>query len=1687
MDALNNNVDVLLGNGDGTFQPPQMYLAVPNGCCPLVIAVGDFNGDGAADLVVTSTFNFGTVVVLLNNGNGAFAAQQPSSTGIGPEALVVGDFNHDGFLDVAVANLMSNSVSVLLGNGDGSFQPQQQYNVGMVPDGITAGDFDGNGSLDLAVSNSGDKTVSVLLGKGDGTFQPQKTYAVGNTPFGIAVADFNGDGLLDLAVTNVGDNTISVLLGKGDGTFQPQLAYPAGIEPGRSAVADFNGDGVPDVAASNVLNENTVSILLGGTVTTGQLLNVPVIGLNQAIQSTYTPNLDFYTGSLSNQVVVSGGGQVATMTTVALTMGTNPSSYGQPLTFTATVTANGGGSPTGTVKFTDNGANIAGCAAVPLLPQQNGSTATCQTSSLIVGLHMIVATYSGDQNFTPSESLPFSQVVNKAKPVFSPLMSSKNPSTYGDPVVFTATLTGVNGGLQPTGNVVFTDTYNGTPTILCTSPLLQGANNSTATCSTPPPVLLGGLHSIVASYADDANYGPADPSPAFAQTVNRAATITVVTSSLNPSQFNQPVTFTATVTANGGGGPTGTVNFTADGVVIAGCAAVQLVPQKNGSIAMCQTSTLTVGSHTIIATYSGDQNFTGSMGTLAPNQVVNKADTETVLSAVPPNQSNYLQLVTFTATVTGAFGDSPTGTVTFTDGANPICTAVPLAQQVNASTASCSTAKLTVGGHTITATYNDDANFTGSVGITQYQVIGNVTVTTLSVSPASPVSAGQAVTLTATASSNGLPVNGGTVTFFSGTQSLGTVQMVLSIGAAPVSSGSRDGGRRNRLAPPVLGTATLVTRFAPGTYSLTAQFNGIQFFGPSASAPQQLVVGGTEPTITTLTAQPDGNNYDFTASVFGFGFPAETGTATFNDLTTMTSLGSVAVVGPARSTFQPQQTYPTGQFPAGVAVGDFNGDGIADLAIANYNNVAGTISVLLGVGDGTFRPQQTYATGRESVGVVAVDFNGDGIPDLAIANSGNNNIGVLLGNGDGTFAAQQVFDVGGGPVQLASGDFNGDGIPDLAITNYQVGAGNTVSVLIGDGFGNFQPQKTYPTGLGPYGVAGADFNGDGIADLAVTNESDNTVSVLLGNGDGTFQPQKQPYPVGLGPIGVVTADFNGDGIADLAVTNYNNGAGNTVSVLIGKGDGTFQLQKTYSTGLGPYEIVVTDFNGDGIADLAVTNQSDNTVSVLLGNGDGTFQPPQPPYPVGNAPIFLAAGDFNGDAVPDLAISNFAMGAGNTASILLGGTITNAQLLNVPVFGVGVHDIQTMYAPNNGFYAGGESNVVPVNGRPQGGPTTTLLSSSLNPSEANQAVTFTATVTAPGQLPAGNVTFNNNLGKPTPGCPNPVPVIPMGNGSVATCTTQSLPAGYDGVFATFSDPSGLFGASFGSLLQTVQDFFLLTSAGAITVVQGFNNTNDPFFAQTIILSAQPLLLYGGTVAFSCSVNPILVGGSCTVNLPNSGSLAGGGLNTTLTISAGSTTPIGSYTVTVTAQDNIGLFHSQTLALTVIEYTTGVSMPPGGAGPPTNGTFPGPPGTVVGNLSCPSVTGTGITGSEDFSKIGGVCTFSQNTVTLPGMFTVTISGCTVARLRTSPRILATLWLGLPAVVLLGSSRIRKLPGKKVLQVVATLLLLMALLMGVGCGGGYGQLSPTGMYSVLVQGTGPDGTNYWAVVPVTITPLK
>ena len=162
------------------------------------------------------------------------------------------------------------------------------------------------------------------------------------------------------------------------------------------------------------------------------------------------------------------------------------------------------------------------------------------------------------------------------------------------------------------------------------------------------------------------------------------------------------------------------------------------------------------------------------------------------------------------------------------------------------------------------------------------------------------------------------------------------------------------------------------------------------------------------------------------------------------------------------------------------------------------------------------------------------DFNGDGKLDLAVSNYGSNNVTILLGNGLGGFTAAPVspIAVGSVPDGLVTGDFNGDGKPDLAVANEN---DNNVTVLLGDGSGGFTaaPGSPFPAGLVPIGLAIADFNGDGKPDLAVVNVRGNNVSLLLGNGSGAFTPSANTFPVGATPVCIRAADFNMDGKPDL--------------------------------------------------------------------------------------------------------------------------------------------------------------------------------------------------------------------------------------------------------------------------------------------------------------------------------------------------------------------------------------------------------------------------------------------------------------------------------------------------------------------------------------------------------------------------
>jgi hypothetical protein len=325
---------------------------------------------------------------------------------------------------------------------------------------------------------------------------------------------------------------------------------------------------------------------------------------------------------------------------------------------------------------------------------------------------------------------------------------------------------------------------------------------------------------------------------------------------------------------------------------------------------------------------------------------------------------------------------------------------------------------------------------------------------------------------------------------------------------------------------------------------------------------------------------------------------------------------------------------------------------------------------------------------------------------------------------------------------------------------------------------------------------------------------------------------------------------------------------------------------------------------------------------------------------------------------------------------------------------------------------------------------------------------------------------------------------------AACTTQSLAAGSDTILASFSDPQGVYANSSATLTQTVQtasggDFqIVVTTPGNLTVTQGYSNATDPFFAQSIQVTVQALNGYSGTVTLSCSVSPPLAGGGCIVNPPTSG-LVDANLITTLTITAGGGTQIGQYMVMVSGQDNNGLMHQASQNLMVINNAPGVNEPPGGGGT-TMVYFPGPPGTPIGNFSCPLVTGTGLSGQQPLSMIGGVCTFTPSSGTIPGPIMLTISGCQVARLHTHLPIYASLFFGLPGIVFLGPLAVGASRRRKLLQVIGLFLVVCAMLFAMGCGG-YGNLTPTGHYQVLVQATGSDGTVYSAVVPVTVTPLN
>jgi hypothetical protein len=372
--------------------------------------------------------------------------------------------------------------------------------------------------------------------------------------------------------------------------------------------------------------------------------------------------------------------------------------------------------------------------------------------------------------------------------------------------------------------------------------------------------------------------------------------------------------------------------------------------------------------------------------------------------------------------------------------------------------------------------------------------------------------------------------------------------------------------------------------------------------------------------------------------------------------------------------------------PEVLAIGDFNRDGKQDLAVVRYGDGRDALAILLGNGDGTFQEVASYQLPAQSSWLAATDTNGDGNLDLvmSLTYSGSGALAVLLGNGDGTFKPMVQYPTTSQAFRGVLGDFNRDGAVDAVLIG-----GDGFYVFLGNGDGTFQSANQVDSPFEAEAITAGDFSGDGKLDLAVVGFSDG-VGVMLGNGDGTFQAL-QTYQAGGTSTSLATADFNGDGKLDIVAANEETGS---VAVLLGNGDGSFQTPSAFPTALFPDDVVTADVNGDGKLDLVVSNGGFNatSVSILLGNGDGTFQN-HVDYD-GSIASGLVTSDFNNDGRLDVAVSN---NVPNTIAILTqdNGTVVvlSPEKLSFPTQLLGtVSDPKLITVSNGGSSAIMVSNV-----------------------------------------------------------------------------------------------------------------------------------------------------------------------------------------------------------------------------------------------------------------------------------------------------------------------------------------------------------------------------------------------------------
>lgn len=1230
-----NNLGVFLGYGNGSFSSQMTYFTGNNsGSFSLVI--GDFNNDEQLDIGFTMQ-KISNVGIFFGYGNGTFSRQMDSLSGASsiPASMSSGDFNKDGRVDIIVSNFGTNDVGIFLGYGNRQFSPLRTFSTGndSMPISVVAADFSNDGCLDVAVANYGTNSLGILLGFGNGSFSSQKIYSTGNNsnPFSIATADFNRDGKLDIVVANTGIDSVGVFLGNGDGTFSSQDIHFTGTDSRPISVIafDFNNDGGVDIAVANHGRGN-IGVFLGYGTGRFTSQNTHLTGANSYPRSLAAG--DFNNDHCRDIAVVNAG-----TSTVGIFLGYGDGDFSSQTIYSLHMNSK-------PISIVTDDLNNDGRLDIVV--------ANADTDDVAVLLGY------GNGKFAPCMVYPIETDAN-------PYSITAGDFDGDDHVDIAVANTGKNYVSiffgKGTGFFAFS-LYSSTVLLFSMRIAVGYFNNDDQ------------LDVAVANYAMDNigilsgnGDGSLQIQSVFSTGYKSRPNAIVVADFDNDSRLDIAVANYGTNNIGvflqyNKGEYSNLVSYsTGSGSMPRSLAVGDFNDDGQLDITVANSGTNRIGI------FFGDEygKFSGQV----PFFIA--ADFQPISIAVADlNHDGHLDVAVvcyFPSNVGILFGGGEgvfEGIKIFSTGFFSYPGLLAIGDFDNDGHSD-----IAVGNtnnreeHVLILVGDGYGNFSTPRRYTSGVDFGLCSLVLGDLSNDSQL---DMAIIHRHTKEIAIFLGHGDGTFSSKT-SYSTDDYFQP---ETIAVGDFNNDNLTDIAFANFGTHIVGVFLA---LVETSFINNGTWFTGSAASPGAVALGdfNNDGQLDIVVGKDGTHNIDIllnndhgnflmntvyrTDSTF---YPTSLVAADFNsdnqlDIAVSDSIMNTVtfLYGEGNGTFRSSPTFSTGisSQPQSIATGDFNSDNRKDL-VAAYSGTA-SVGLFLTIDNGALESPKLLPTGYDSKphGITVADFDNDGHLDIAVANNGNKNIGFFFGVGNGTFSEQRTISLGTDiyAIWIDSGDFNNDDRLDLVVSSNV--APTPSAVLLADDYRSFRVQKIDSVN-GTYKGAVEDFNNDGYLDVVFCQEYYDALAVLLGFGDGTF---RDPiiYLTGAGsyPTSITANDFNLDGKLDIAVANNHQ---NSISILLGYGNGTFSSQSVYflyNNG-APLSIISRDFNNDKWPDVAIGIQGQNSLGIFFGKGNGTFLPPFISLTGdGSIPQDINAGDFNKDGQLDIIIAN--TDSGNVGIIL----------------------------------------------------------------------------------------------------------------------------------------------------------------------------------------------------------------------------------------------------------------------------------------------------------------------------------------------------------------------------------------------------------------------------------------------------